>query len=62
MDRDQLRLGDQILIMGKDHQFSQKAESLQIESCDVSVARKNQLVGLKLAKPAKVGDKVYKVI
>jgi hypothetical protein len=36
-------------------------ESLQIESEDVKVAPKGQLVGLKVIKPAKPGDKVFKL-
>jgi hypothetical protein len=35
-------------------------KSLQIESLDVKIAKKGQLVGLKAAKKAKVGDKIYK--
>jgi len=33
---------------------------LQIESEDVKVAKKGQLIGLKVDKIAAVGDKVYK--
>ncbi|MCA9406909.1 MAG: hypothetical protein KC684_10250 [Candidatus Omnitrophica bacterium] len=54
-------IGDNITIRGKQTDFTQKVSSLQIESVDVKMARKGKLAGLKLSKPAKVGDKVYKV-
>ncbi|MBZ0166115.1 MAG: hypothetical protein K8I00_04850 [Candidatus Omnitrophica bacterium] len=54
-----LRLGDKINIKGKATDLLQKVESMQIESVDVKAAKKGQLVGLKLAKPARVGDKVF---
>ncbi|MCA9393247.1 MAG: hypothetical protein KC900_03500 [Candidatus Omnitrophica bacterium] len=56
-----IKLGDSINIKGKSTDLIQKVESMQIESVDVKFARKGQLVGLKLAKPVRVGDKVYKV-
>ncbi len=33
---------------------------MQVESLDVKVAKKGQLVGLKVDKIVKIGDKVYK--
>jgi len=40
--------------------FVQKVWSMQIENKDVKVARKGQLIGLKVDKPVAVGDLVYK--
>lgn len=54
-----IKVGDQILIVGKDRRFPQKVRSLQIESVDVKSAKRGDLVGLKLDKPAAVGDKVF---
>lgn len=54
------KVGDEICVSGKDTQFRQKVGSLQVESIDVSIAKIGQLVGLKLSKPARVGDKIFK--
>jgi len=54
-------VGDTIRIKGKKSDFIQKVSSLQIESVDVRSARKGQLVGLKVNRPAREGDKVYLV-
>ena len=59
---DQVRSGDSLLIKGAKTNFVQKVESLQIESVDVRVARKGHLAGLKVNRPARVGDKVFKII
>ncbi len=54
-----LLIGDQIHIKGS-AEFSQKVESLQVESKDVRFARRGELVGLQVIQPAKPGDKVFK--
>ncbi|MCK5216111.1 MAG: hypothetical protein KAR05_12255 [Candidatus Omnitrophica bacterium] len=56
-----MKVKDMILIEGKTTSFKQKILSLQVESLDVRMAEKGQLAGLKVRKPIKVGDKVYKV-
>jgi len=53
-------IGDKLTIQGPKTKFVQKVWSLQIESVDVKVAKKGQLVGLKVDKLVAVGDKVYK--
>ena len=55
-----IKVGDLIVIAGKERRFTQKVASLQIESVDVQAARRGDLVGLKLDKPAAVGDKIFK--
>ena len=45
-----LAAGDMIFIKGKETNFSQKVDSLQIESVNVQKAKKGQLVGLKTKK------------
>ena len=57
-----LSVGNRIHIQGKGADFTQKVDSLQIESRDVKIAPKGQLVGLKVIKPAKPGDKVFKLV
>ncbi len=42
--------------------FTQTVRSMQIESVDVRSARSGQLIGLKVEREARVGDKLYKLV
>lgn len=53
-------IGDKLTITGVKTHLVQKVWSMQIESQDVKVAKKGQLIGLKVDKPVAVGDIVYK--
>jgi hypothetical protein len=53
-------IGDKLTILGDKTKFVQKLWSMQIESEDVKVAKKGQLIGIKVDKMVVVGDKVYK--
>lgn len=53
-------IGDKLTILGRKTKFVQKVWSMQIESQDVKLAKKGQLIGLKVDKVTAVGDKVYK--
>jgi len=53
-------IGDRLTITGAKTSFVQKVWSMQIENKDVKVARRGQLIGLKVDKPVAVGDIVYK--
>jgi len=53
-------IGDKLTIVGPKVKFIQKVWSMQIESQDVKVAKKGQLIGVKVDKPVQVGDVVYK--
>jgi len=53
-------IGDKLNIQGVKTKFIQKVWSMQIESEDVKIAKKGQLIGLKVDKLVAVGDKVYK--
>jgi translation initiation factor IF-2 len=53
-------IGDKLTIQGAKTRFVQKVWSMQIESEDVKVAKKGQVIGLKVDKLVAVGDKVYK--
>lgn len=55
-----INIGDRLRIKGRAGDFMQQVRSLQIENNNVSTAVKGQLVGLKIDKKAKPGDKVYK--
>jgi len=54
----ELKVGERIHIKGRSSDFVQSVKSLQIESVDVKVAKKGQLVGLRVNKIAKEGDLV----
>ena len=53
-------IGDRLTIKTKAGVFTQKVWSMQVESQDVKVAKKGQLIGLKIEKPVAAGDVVYK--
>ena len=61
MSHGTLSVGNRVRLKGRSNDFIQKVSSLQIESRDVKVAPKGQLVGLKVVKPAKPGDQVFKL-
>ena len=56
-----LLINDRIRIKGRATDFVDKVGSMQIESSDVRVARKGQLVGLKVKDVVREGDLVYKI-
>jgi len=54
-------IGDRLTVVpAKGSGFVQKIWSMQVESKDVKVARKGQLIGIKVDKPVAAGDMVYK--
>lgn len=53
-------IGDKLTIIGPKTKYVQKIWSMQIESEDVKVAKKGQIIGIKVDKLVAVGDKVYK--
>lgn len=61
MTKGRLLVGDRVRVKGRGTDFAQKVASLQIESVNVRAARKGQLVGLKVGRAARAGDKVYKL-
>lgn len=59
---DELKVGDTIHIKGVHDDFIQKVESMQIEHNNVSEAKPQDLVGIKVNQKVHPGDRVYKVI
>ena len=57
-----IAVGDKVRIHGKSTNFTQTVRSMQIESVDVRSARSGQLIGLKVERAARVGDKLYKLV
>ena len=58
--KETIRVGDSLNIRGRGTNFIQAAKSIQIENDNVRQAKAGQVVGLKLARVANVGDKVFK--
>jgi putative protease len=56
-----ITIGDRLRIQGHTSNFIQKVQSLQIENTDVKSAGKGSLVGLKVDKRTRSGDKVFKL-
>ena len=63
IDAGQILKGETIFVRGKTTgEIKQKVNSMQVESVDVAVAKKGQLIGLKVIKPVRVGDEVFKAL
>ena len=56
-----LKVGETIEIGGKSEPFQMKVESMQVEHKNIATAKKGDSVGMKVAKPVKDGDSVFKV-
>jgi|CXWL01.1.fsa_nt_gi translation elongation factor EF-1alpha len=56
-----LKKGDRLSIEGKHGSLIQVIRSMQIENEDVSLAKKGQLIGLKVSKPVYAGDLVKRL-
>ncbi len=55
-----LKVGDTIAIKGAHVDFSQTIKSMQVNHQNVSVAKKNAEIGIKVKKKVHPNDKVYK--
>lgn len=58
---DTLRVGDIIHIRGHTTDFAQRAGSIEINRQPVNEAHAGALVGVLVARRARIGDRVYKV-
>ena len=56
-----IKVGDEIKISGHDQEFTMTVSSIQVEHQQVTEAKKGDAVGMKVDKPCKPGDEVYKV-
>ena len=59
--KESLSLGDIIHVLGHTTDFTQKVESMQIESKPVKAAVRKDSVGIKVSEKARKGDNVYRV-
>lgn len=55
-----LKVGDKIRIEGHGQKFQQTITSMQVDYDPIKNAKKGQEVGMKVAKPVKDGDLLYK--
>ena len=55
-----LQVGDALQIAGRGRSFAQIAKSMQMEHQPLSVAKKGQIIGMKVKKPVKPKDVVYR--
>ncbi len=62
LDFGELAVGDTIRIKGNDSDFTQKIEVMEFDHQPVQKAGRGQFTGIKLSKPAKPFDLVYKVM
>ena len=58
---DKLKDGEEIRIVGGDTDFTQTADSMEIDRKKVNEAKKGESVGLKVSEKVRPGYKVYKV-
>ena len=59
---DELSVGDEILIQGRETNFRQKVESMQIEHENIEKAKPGDEIGLKVADIVREKDSVYKIL
>lgn len=57
----ELRVGDEIKIVGHGVDFKQKVDSIQEEHTEIETAKKGMAVGLKVAQKVHEGTKVFLV-
>ncbi len=55
-----LKVGDKIKIEGHGQSFEQAVDSMQVEHEQIKEAKKGMEVGMKVSKPCKEGDLVFK--
>lgn len=58
---DELKVGDEVMILGKATELKQRVESMQIQHKSVEVAKAGQSIGLKVVGRVREGDIVYKL-
>ncbi len=56
----EIKQGDAITIAGHGRNFEQKVGSMQVEHQSISLAKKGQVIGMKVAQPVKEKDLVYR--
>ena len=58
---DKLNVGDSLHVFGKHTDFTQVADSLQIEHASVEGAKRGEEIGIKVGQVVHEGDRVFRV-
>jgi len=58
----ELSLGDEIHIKGTTTDFTQKVDSMQIETKNIEKAQKGDSIGLQVVEKVRTHDKVFKIV
>lgn len=61
LDFGDLSVGDTIHIKGSETDFTQKVDAMEFDHKPVEKAARGQFTGIKLSRPAKPFDLVYKI-
>ena len=59
--KDEIRVGDEIVIRGYTTDFTQKIESMEIKHKKIDIAKRGEAIGLKVKDRVREGDRVYKL-
>jgi len=54
-----LKIGDKIHLKGHETDFEQTVSSMQIEHQNVEIAKKGEVIGLKVDQKIREGDEIY---
>jgi len=57
----EIKIGDMLEFVGQDHIFKQKVVSMQIEHQQIGIAKKKQVIGMKVVQSVRDKDLVYKL-
>lgn len=59
LEKEGLKVGDEVKFKHGDEEYNQKVESLQVDHKDVDSVKKGDSFGLKVDKPTKPGTQVF---
>lgn len=59
---DDLKLGDVVHFLGRNTDFRQPVESMQVEHEDVTTCRAGDEVGIQVTRRVRPGDSVFKLV
>jgi len=57
----ELHVGDTIHVVGHTSDFTQTIDSMQIDRAPIELAKPGDIIGIKVAEPAREHDQVFRV-